>query len=59
MADERRKKEEEENAEISCGICLCPLFDEEFIPLEDCTDLFHKNCLAEYLKSEVYQPIFS
>jgi hypothetical protein len=36
-----------------CEVCYVGLYDEEFLPLETCEHIFHKNCLAEYFKAEI------
>lgn len=53
MLKDRKKKEDEMNADVDCGICLSGLYDESFVPLENCSDMFHENCLAEFCKSEI------
>lgn len=57
MVEERKKKEEQESADVTCSICLCALLDEDWIPLEGCVHIFHANCFQEYLKSEVLKNI--
>lgn len=51
--EEKEAKEAKETMEGICSICLGSLLDESFIPLEGCEHIFHENCFAEYLKSEV------
>lgn len=50
-AEDRRRKQQEE--ETICAICLSGLYDETWIPLENCSHMFHKACFCDHLKSGV------
>ena len=52
-ASTKNKDDEMQIEDAMCSICLTSLYSQDFIPLENCPDCFHKACLSEYLKSEV------
>lgn len=58
----RDEQEEEEMNEFNCKICLDGFGDENSIfPLQLCEHVFHKDCLGEYLRTEIKEaklPIF-
>lgn len=50
-AEERRRMQEEE--ETCCDICMCNLYEGEWIPLLGCIHMFHTECVKEHMKAGV------
>ncbi|KAL4467983.1 hypothetical protein ABPG72_015853 [Tetrahymena utriculariae] len=42
-----------EDDDIECPICMCELYTESVLALENCDHVFHKECLLEYLKNKI------
>lgn len=38
---------------VKCGICNDPVDEVEFLPLENCGEIFHYNCIHEYLIGKI------
>ena len=58
LEEARRKKQEEEEVKIECPICLEPLFSLQTLPFKNCIDIFHVECLDNYIKEEIEKRAF-
>ena len=51
-------EEESKEGDYPCQICYEPLFEdlnEELHSLSSCTDVYHKECLTEYVRTQIEQ----
>lgn len=46
-------KEKREAEEIVCKICLKRLMEKDYFLLDNCSDIFHRECISFYVKNEV------
>lgn len=54
MQEEFNKEpNKQEDDDIPCEICYSNLYDDDFLPLDQCGHLFHKNCLSETFKTNI------
>lgn len=49
----QKMKEEQQNGNVTCSICLEKLTEKDFLVLEGCEHLFHVECVALYSKDAI------
>jgi hypothetical protein len=51
LQEQFNQEEKPVEADVTCKICLEAIPEAEFLPLENCGDLFHKLCIAQCLNT--------